>query len=100
MATCGSTCGLIGILNGILVIAMIGYFLMRTRLRFVRTIRFVREQERGQSAAAVGHVPYIIGYIGIFFGHLIKSAVSRQREFLADASAVQFTRLPDGIAGR
>ena len=41
----------------------------------------------------------IIGYIGVFFGKLIKSAVSRQREFLADASAVQFTRYPDGIAG-
>lgn len=40
-----------------------------------------------------------IGYIGVFFGNLIKSAVSRQREFLADASAVQFTRNPDSIAG-
>ncbi|MEM0896651.1 MAG: M48 family metalloprotease [Verrucomicrobiota bacterium] len=41
----------------------------------------------------------IVGYIGVFFGHLIKSAISRQREFLADASAVQFTRNPDGIGG-
>jgi hypothetical protein len=41
----------------------------------------------------------VIGYIGVFFGRLIQSAVSRQREFLADASAVQFTRNPDGIAG-
>src|SRR4030042_514656 len=41
----------------------------------------------------------IIGYIGVFFGKLIKSAVSRQREFLADASAVQFTREPSGLAG-
>ena len=41
----------------------------------------------------------MIGYIGVFFGRLIKSAVSRQREFLADASAVQFTRNPLGIAG-
>ena len=40
----------------------------------------------------------IMGAIGVFFGRLIKSAVSRQREFLADASAVQFTRNPDGIA--
>jgi hypothetical protein len=39
-----------------------------------------------------------IGYIGVFFAHLIKSAVSRQREYLADASAVQFTRHPSGIA--
>ena len=32
-------------------------------------------------------------------GKIIKSAVSRQREFLADAAAVQFTRNPDGLAG-
>ena len=40
-----------------------------------------------------------IGLIGGFFGSLIRAAVSRQREFLADASAVQFTRNPEGIAG-
>jgi hypothetical protein len=40
-----------------------------------------------------------IGFVGVFFAKLIKSAVSRQREFLADASAVQFTRNPEGIAG-
>jgi hypothetical protein len=41
----------------------------------------------------------IIGYIGVFFGRLIKAGVSRQREYLADASAVQFTRQSEGIAG-
>ena len=41
----------------------------------------------------------VVGFVGTFFGNLIKAAVSRQREFLADASAVQFTRNPDGIAG-
>ena len=40
----------------------------------------------------------MVGYLGQFFGNLIKAAVSRQREFLADASAVQFTRNPEGIA--
>jgi hypothetical protein len=39
-----------------------------------------------------------VGYIGLFFGKLIKQAVSRQREFLADASAVQFTRNPEGLS--
>jgi hypothetical protein len=48
---------------------------------------------------AMGMGLYAVGYIGIFFGRLIKSAVSRQREFLADASAVQFTRNPEGIGG-
>jgi hypothetical protein len=42
---------------------------------------------------------FLIGYIGVFFAQLIKSAISRQREFLADASAVQFTRNPAGILG-
>jgi Zn-dependent protease with chaperone function len=41
----------------------------------------------------------VIGYVGYFFGRLIQAAVSRQREFLADASAVQFTRNPAGLAG-
>jgi hypothetical protein len=40
-----------------------------------------------------------IGYVGVFFGRLIKSAVSRQRELLADASSVQFTRNAHGVAG-
>ena len=42
---------------------------------------------------------FILGWVGWFFGRLIQAAVSRQREFLADASAVQFTRNPDGISG-
>ena len=41
----------------------------------------------------------VIGYIGTFFARLIQAAISRQREFLADAAAVQFTRNPEGIAG-
>jgi len=49
--------------------------------------------------AAVGLVLLILGYVGYFFGKLIQAAVSRQREFLADASSVQFTRNPDGLTG-
>jgi uncharacterized tellurite resistance protein B-like protein len=48
---------------------------------------------------AVGLALLIIGYVGYFFGRLIQAAVSRQREFLADASSVQFTRNPAGITG-
>jgi Zn-dependent protease with chaperone function len=40
-----------------------------------------------------------VGYVGVFFGKLIKAAVSRQREYLADSAAVQFTRNPEGLAG-
>jgi hypothetical protein len=48
---------------------------------------------------AVGVALVAIGYVGVFFGRLIQAAVSRQREFLADAAAVQFTRNPGGLAG-
>jgi Zn-dependent protease with chaperone function len=47
----------------------------------------------------MGIALFVIGYIGILFGRLIKAAVSREREFLADASAVQFTRNADGLGG-
>ena len=39
-----------------------------------------------------------IGYSGTLFGNLIKAAVSRQREFLADASGALLTRYPEGLA--
>ena len=48
---------------------------------------------------AAGVALLIVGYVGYFFGRLIQAAVSRQREFLADASAVQFTRNPSGLSG-
>lgn len=86
---------LIGVLNGILVIAMIGYVILSGT-------RTSSSRKNGGGAAAIlafGAALLVIGYVGVFFGKLIKSAVSRQREFLADASAVQFTRDPDGIAG-
>jgi Zn-dependent protease with chaperone function len=89
---------LIGVLNGILVIAIIGYWIFRGLSRTGRS----SSRKGGGAAIAIllfGLALMTIGYIGVFFGKLIKSAVSRQREFLADASAVQFTRNPEGIAG-
>ena len=88
---------LIALLYGILVIGLIGEFLMRSA-----SMRSMSRSSKDNSPAALlalGLGLLIIGYSGIFFGNLIKAAVSRQREFLADASAVQFTRNPDGIAG-
>ena len=83
---------LIGVLNGILVIALIGYAILRGT-------RSSGGKKDGAGAILLfGAALFIIGYVGVFFGKLIKSAVSRQREFLADASAVQFTRNPDGIS--
>jgi len=88
---------LMGVLHGILVIALIGYFILRS------TVRAASSNRKGGAALAVlpllGLTLVVIGYVGVFFGRVIKSAVSRQREFLADASAVQFTRNPHGVAG-
>ena len=84
---------LIGILHGILFIALTGRILLRSRSR-ARS-----NGKNGGGLALFGLALVVIGYIGVFFATLIKMAVSRQREFLADASAVQFTRYPEGIAG-
>jgi Zn-dependent protease with chaperone function len=83
---------LIGLLHGILLIGMIGYYILRS------TSHSRRSKDSG-GAAVLGLGLVVIGYAGTFFGNLIKAAVSRQREYLADASAVQFTRNPEGIAG-
>ena len=90
---------LIGILHGILVIGIIGYFILRSSLYTGAAYR--RSSKRGGAGAilALGAGLAVIGFVGTFFGNWIKAAVSRQREFLADASAVQFTRSPSGIAG-
>ena len=81
---------LIGILHGILLIGLVGYHLLRFTPRS-RDIKGVA------SYVALGIGLVVIGYGGTFFGNLIKAAVNRQREYLADSAAVQFTRNPDGI---
>lgn len=77
---------LIGILFGVYAITLIGRFIMRAR---------------GKNAAPAvlgGLMLCVIGSVGLFFGRIIQAAVSREREYLADASAVQFTRHPAGLA--
>ena len=91
---------LMGLLNGILFLALLGGVLMR--LALTSRPRSSNDKNGGSIVAALiagGVVLYIVGWIGVFFGKLIKAAVSRQREFLADASAVQYTRNPSGLAG-
>lgn len=85
---------LMGVLYGILMLAILG----RTVVSPARGVTSVRRKNHG-AVLAFGIGLMIVGYLGQFFGNMIKAAVSRQREFLADASAVQFTRNPDGIAG-
>ena len=88
---------LMGLLYGIMVIGLIGFHILRGS-------RFRSSGSRSGKGGAGGILLLgvglmVVGYGGTFFGNMIKSAVSRQREFLADASAVQFTRNPYGIGG-
>jgi len=87
---------LMGVLNGILIIGMIGYYLLYSSA-FSGRRRGSGKGAGGILALAIGLM--VIGFAGTFFGGLIKASVSRQREYLADATAVQFTRNPNGIAG-
>jgi len=84
---------LMGILYGILMLALIGRIIVQPGYHGVRS-----RNRTHAGVLAFGAGLMIVGYLGQFFGNLIKAAVSRQREFLADASAVQFTRNPEGIA--
>lgn len=90
---------LMGVLYGILLLGLVGQMILRS-------LRFSGRSRGGKSGGqaviailAIGVALMIVGYAGTFFGNLIKAAASRQREFLADASAVQYTRNPGGIAG-
>lgn len=86
---------LIGWLFGLMVIAIIARFVLRHAPR--------GGGRRGGGAVAVifaaAFAVLILGYVGLFFGRLIQAAVSRRRESLADASAIQFTREPGGLRG-
>jgi Zn-dependent protease with chaperone function len=90
---------LIGLLHGILIIGMLGYFILRMSAFSGGRGRRSRDSGNPLPLIALGAGLAIVGFFGTFFGNLIKAAVSRQREFLADAAAVQFTRHPGGIAG-
>lgn len=82
---------LMGIIFGILMLTIIGRIILRSGSHS-------RSKNSG-GIAILGLALLLVGYVGLFFGNLIKAAVSRQREFLADAAAVQFTRNPAGLAG-
>jgi Zn-dependent protease with chaperone function len=86
---------LIGLLFGILVIALAGRVVLRFASRG-------SSRKNGGAVAAIlvaALALMVVGYVGLFFGRLIQAAVSRSRERLADASAVQFTRDPHGLRG-
>ena len=99
---------LTGLLYGLLMIALTGYGLVR--LLFPVSVNMDDDDAVGRGRVKVrGNIVLflfvlglgllVIGYIGVFFANLIKAAIGREREFLADASSAQFTRNPHGLAG-
>jgi Zn-dependent protease with chaperone function len=91
------------VIAGIMAVGVLGYMLFR----FVGPA-LARSGGRGKNnpgpavgagIIVLGLAIWIVGSLGMLFGRLIQAAISRQREFLADAAAVQYTRNPDGIAG-
>jgi Zn-dependent protease with chaperone function/uncharacterized tellurite resistance protein B-like protein len=85
---------LMGALFGILMLAVVG-----RRVLWHGRLMGGSRNKNGGAILLIAFVLWAVGYIGLFFGRWIKAAVSRQREYLADASAVQFTRDPDSIGG-
>jgi len=100
---------LIGVLSGIMIIASIGRMLIfansgRRRKNYqhhhqrMERRAPITSSKRGVQILIAGLMLIVIGYLGVLLGRMIQSALSRQREYLADASSVQFTRNPSGIA--
>ena len=89
---------LIAIIHGIMLLGYLGYFILRGSLFSSMGSR--RSGGGGNNMLPlIGIVLIVVGFVGTFFGSWIRAAVSRQREYLADAAAVQYTRYPEGIAG-
>ena len=91
---------LVGVIHGIVIVGAFGHWMMHSPYR---------DGEINEAAfkalpilivfAIIGFCIRVVGSIGTLVGRIIQSAVSRQREYLADAAAVDYTRNPDGIAG-
>ena len=90
---------LMGVLFGILILTVVGRGILRGGYMSRGGRRSGGRDGGGGQIVLIGIALIILGYLGVLFGRLIQAAVSRQREFLADAAAVQFTRNPDGISG-
>jgi Zn-dependent protease with chaperone function len=96
---------LMGVVHGLLCLTLFSYWVMgRTHRERDRDIGGTPEVRTGVGLffdlviLAIGFLLAFVGWNSAFFGRLIKGAVSRQREFLADAAAIQFTRYPEGLA--
>ena len=92
---------LVAVVFGLFVLSQLGRLMMRIGFNSSGN-RSSRSRDEGSGMAVIGIAGLgimVTGGLGILMGNLIKSAVSRQREYLADSSAVQYTRNPEGLAG-
>lgn len=83
---------LMGLIFGLLVLSLTGQ-------KVLQHMRLGNSKRDGNAILLIALAVMVFGYLGVFLGRLIKAYISRQREFLADASAVQFTRLSQGLSG-
>ena len=90
---------LLGVIAGIVLIGSIGRFLMHPAMVAHDDGRVASRRRSDVRLFVAGLVLWLIGGVGVLFGQIIKATVSREREYLADAASVQFTRNPEGIAG-
>lgn len=94
---CALNMRLMGVLHGIVLISIIGRMVMH--LGSGNNHRSTRKSDGAVQFFIAGLAIWIFGSLGVLIARMIQAAVSRQREYLADASAVQFTRNPEGIGG-
>jgi Zn-dependent protease with chaperone function len=90
---------LIGMVHGLVCLALIGRVILEAYWRRGRRLGARSRGRGGDPLPLIGVALVVIGSIGVLFARLIKSAIARQREYLADAAAIQFTRNPAGLAG-
>jgi Zn-dependent protease with chaperone function len=89
---------LMGWIFGLVMLSMLGRIMVES-LRFMRGSRDSKGDVIVLAIVAVGLAVWLVGSVGVLFARMLQAAISRQREYLADASAVQFTRDSEGIAG-
>jgi hypothetical protein len=89
---------LMGWIFGLVMLSMLGRIMLES-LHFVRGSRDSKGGGIILALVVAGAAVWLVGSIGVLFARMLQAAISRQREYLADASAVQFTRDSEGIAG-
>ncbi len=94
---------LMAIVHGLEAVAMTGHRYMRSHRRRPRRHHRLpgagRAPRGGGSTLVFGLSMYLLGLLGVFCSRLVKAAIVRQREWLADAAAMQYARYPEGLAG-